>query len=299
MILFLGCSAFLIYRLLTLWPIRHQRTRAWWIGVISALMAAVGAGIGLASDILAQKMLALLVMPAGFAWVMLIVASVVAWRTATRRLALLVSTAALLYTLAGNGWLGDALMISLERQVPPHDLERQAPFDAVFVLGGGTEFSDADGPLFGGGGDRVALAARFWHAGKARTLVVSGNSIGGMERDRDLGEETTVLLRGLGVDERAIRRIHTTAVNTTQETRAYAELIRSEGWTRVGLVTSAWHLPRALRLARQAGFDPVPLSADRRGRFRGWSPYWLIPQDHGFDRVHRASWEYLGMLVGR
>lgn len=299
MILFLCCSAFLVYRLLTLWPARHHRTRAWWIGAVSALLAAVGAVIGLAGDLLAQKMLALLLLPAGLAWVLLIAATVMAWRSAARRLAWCLTAATALYTLAGNGWFGDALIASLERQVPPIDLDRQAPFDAVFVLGGGSEMSEVDGPQVGSAGDRVVLAARLWHAGKAGVLVVSGNAIAGMERERDLRDETSAVLSGLGVDARAIRGIPTVALNTTQEMRAYAELIRTEGWTRVGLVTSAWHLPRALRLAAREGISPVPLGADRRGRFRGWSPYWLVPQDHGFDRVHRACWEYLGMLIGR
>jgi hypothetical protein len=43
----------------------------------------------------------------------------------------------------------------------------------------------------------------------------------------------------------------------------------------------------------------VPLGADRRGRFRGWSPLWLIPQEHGFARMQIAGWEDLGMLAGR
>jgi uncharacterized SAM-binding protein YcdF (DUF218 family) len=120
-----------------------------------------------------------------------------------------------------------------------------------------------------------------------------------MERARDLGAETTQLLTGLGVAPHAILDIDTTAVNTTQEIAAYRHLIAERGWTRVGLVSSAWHLPRALRLAARHQVDLIPLGADRRGRFRGWSPYWLVPQDHGFDRVQRATWEYLGMLMGR
>jgi uncharacterized SAM-binding protein YcdF (DUF218 family) len=204
-----------------------------------------------------------------------------------------------LFTLSGNPWLGDALIASLERRIPPVDLQGAQPFDAVCVLGGGTDTSDADGPSLGDGGDRLALAARLWHAGKARMLVVSGNSIAGMERERDLAEEAIQLLRGVGVDPRAIMRLPTRAVNTTQEIAGYAALAREHQWRRVGLASSAWHLPRALRLCRAVDLAVVPLGADRRGRFRGWSPYWLIPQEHGFKRVQQACWEYLGMLAGR
>lgn len=299
MILFLCCLLFLIYRLCTLWPTRHQRTRAWWIGVASALLAGVGIIVGLVSDIMAQKALALLLMPAGLAWMLLIAVTVSAWRVGPRALAWLATAALLVFTLAGSPWLGNALIASLERRIPPLALEQLEPFDAICVLGGGTEVSDADGPSLSKAGDRIALAARLWHAGKTKVVVVSGNSIAGMERERDLRQESTVLLRGLGVDPRAIMHIPQGAVNTTQEITAYAALSRDQSWRRVGLVSSAWHLPRALRLCEAAQFDVVPLGADRRGRFRGWSPYWLIPQDHGFDRVQSACWEYLGMIARR
>jgi hypothetical protein len=54
MILFVCCSLYLAYRLCALWPMRHQRTRAWWIGVVTALVALVGIIVGLRSDIVAQ-----------------------------------------------------------------------------------------------------------------------------------------------------------------------------------------------------------------------------------------------------
>lgn len=299
MILALCCSIFLVYRLCTLWPIRHQRTRAWWIGAATALIAVVGIIVGVLQDIVAQKAVGLLLMPTGLAWLGMIAVTVGAWRSAPRPLAVLASAALLLFTLAGNTWFGDGLISTLERRIPPLDMERMQPFDAICVLGGGTDVSDADGPGLANGGDRIALAARLWHDGKMKVLVVSGSSIGTMERERDMAQESAIILRGLGVDPRAIIQVPAGAVNTTQEIAAYGLLIREHGWTRVGLVSSAWHLPRALRLCRAAGLEMVPLGADRRGRFRGWSPFWLIPQSQGFDCVQRACWEYLGMLAGR
>jgi uncharacterized SAM-binding protein YcdF (DUF218 family) len=299
MILAFCCLLFLVYRLCTLWPTRHQRTRTWWIGAVTALIAVVGIIVGVAQDIVAQKAVGLLLMPAGLAWMLLIAMTIGAWRSAARPLAVLASAALLLFTLAGNAWIGDALIGSLEQRIPPLEVERMQPFDAICVLGGGTEVSDADGPALSSGGDRIALAARLWHAGKTKVLVVSGGSISAMERERDLAQESAIILRNLGVDPRAIIQAPAGAVNTTQEIAAYGMLIREHEWKRVGLVSSAWHLPRALRLCRAAHLEVVPLGADRRGRFRGWSPYWLIPQDHGFDRMQRACWEYLGMLAGR
>ncbi|HEX3133013.1 MAG TPA: YdcF family protein [Planctomycetota bacterium] len=143
------------------------------------------------------------------------------------------------------------------------------------------------------------MAAHLWYAGKAKVLVASGSSIGDMEVERNLAAETAALWRGLGVAPEAIVQIPAGRVNTTQEIAAYAALIHERGWTRVGLISSAWHLPRALRLCRAQHLDLIPIGADLRGRFRSWSPIWLIPQNHGFDRIQHACWEYLGMLTGR
>ncbi len=299
MILVTCCTAFLIAAAFLLWSSRQRRSRWWWSGVLAAFTAGAGIAYGLATDIVAQKALALLMMPAGLTWLLLIAVTIVAWHQAHRALAILASVTLGLYTVAGNAWIGDAVIASLEHRIPSFDLPNLQPFDAIFVLGGGSEFNAADGPLLGTAGDRIALAARLWHAGKTRMLVTSGNSLSDMEEARDLAAETALLWRGLAVPDSAIVAVPTAAVNTTQEIAAYATLIRARGWTRVGLLSSAWHLPRALRLARTQGLTMVPLGADRRGRFRGWSPYWLIPQDHGFDRVQRACWEYLGMLKGR
>ncbi len=299
MILTLCGVVVVLYQCFARWPTRHQRTRAWWLGVGTGLIALVGIGYGLATDIVAQKSLALLLMPAGLTWLLLIAVTIGAWRHAPRALAVLASLTLGLFTMSGNSWLGDALMESLEHRIPPLDLSNLQPFEAIFVLGGGTEFSDADGPSFGNSGDRLALAARLWHAGKTQTLVASGSSIPSMEKERDLAAESALLWRSLAVPTTAIIALPPGPVNTTQEIAAYATLIREHGWKRVGLLSSAWHLPRALRLAHTLGLDMVPLGADRCGRFRGWSPYWLIPQDHGFDRIQRACWEYLGMLRGR
>lgn len=299
MILFVLGLLVLSWAACRVWSRRDTRDRRWWID----LGVAIGGGglvlVALATDIVAQKALALLMLPAGLTWMLLIALTAWCWRLAPRSLAVLASVALAGYTLAGNAILGNLLISTLEERIPPYQTLTSEPFDAVFVLGGGTEYTDEDGPSLGNGGDRIALAARLWHAQKARILVSSGSSIGSMERERDLAEETAYLWRGLGVPASAIVQVPAGAVNTTQEIAAYATLIRDRGWKRVGLISSAWHLPRALQLCRRADVEMIPLGADRRGRFRSWSLYWFIPQEHGFDRVQRACWEYLGMVIGR
>jgi uncharacterized SAM-binding protein YcdF (DUF218 family) len=292
-------AAFLLYKAFQLWASRAERGRGWWFGLATAGAALVALAIVVRGDIVASKCLALLAMPTGLVWVALALAAVLAWRERRPALAALVGGALLLYTLAGNAWVGAALVTSLERRIPPVDLATLAPFDAVFVLGGGTDVTAEGLPQFGQAGDRLALAAQLFVAGKTPRLVASGASLGGMEPERDLAAETAALWRGLGIPADAIIAMRPVARNTTQEVASYRDLIASHGWKRVGLISSAWHLPRALRLCERNGLEMVPLGADRDGRMPEPAAIWLIPQERGFRQVQTACWEYLGSWMGR
>jgi hypothetical protein len=131
-----------------------------------------------------EKTLALLVMPAGLIWLLILAAALLCLRRRQRAPAGLCLGIAVLYACAGSPYLGRALMGSLERRVAPVSLAALEPFDAVFVLGGGSEQDPAGDPELGPSGDRVFLAARLWHAGKARLLVTSGAARDGVSGTR-------------------------------------------------------------------------------------------------------------------
>lgn len=245
-----------------------------------------------------QKLLGTLAMPAGLVWMALLGLSL--WLGRRRQwLPFAVSLGLwVAYGAAGNPYLGAALVAGLERRVPP--LPDQAPpFDALFVLGGGTEVDPTGEPILGSAGDRVAQAARLWHAGRVRTLVASGwfrDTVGG---PRDGGQDTRALWRSLGVPDSAIVVVAEPCWITRDEIGAYARLKAARGWKRTALLSSAWHLPRAMALAEKAGLEVTPVGADWRGRDRAFSLEGLVPHDLGFLLVHRACWERLGRAMGR
>lgn len=246
-----------------------------------------------------QKTLGLLVMPAGLLWLFLLASGGLCLLRKQRLPALLFLLVALGYALAGNVYLGAALMARLESGVPPVEVAALAPFDAVCVLGGGSQQDPFGQPQANLSGDRILLAARLWHAGKARVLVASGMSRDSLGAPRNLGEETRALWRSLGVPDTAILVVGEPCWNTRDEILADRRLQLRFGWKRVGLVSSAWHLPRALTLARRAGLDALPLGADWRGRPHPFQLQLMVPQAEGFWDVQRACWEWLGRRLGR
>ena len=298
MIIAFCCLLFFIYKLVLLWPLRQQRDKRWWFGLATAVLALSGVIFGLITDIVAQKALGLLLMPTGLLWILLTALAGLLWWMRHQRFALLASFIWCLYTLTGNKMIGDAMLLSLEKQISVVDIASMEPLQAVFVLGGGTTNS-ANGPSLGDSGDRVILAARIFHAGKTPLLISSGSGIKGISGDRDLAQETAVIWRSLGVPEANIFAFPPGSTITRAEITAYDKLVREHGWTRVGLVSSAWHLPRALRQCERIGFQPIPIGADRRDYFDGWSLYHVIPKASSFENVQTACWEYLGMLAGR
>jgi uncharacterized SAM-binding protein YcdF (DUF218 family) len=102
----------------------------------------------------------------------------------------------------------------------------------------------------------------------------------------------------LGVPDEAIVPISGPHTTSQEVVRIKAEAAE-RGWRRIGLVTSAWHMRRALRLCRVAGLEVTPIPCDFRGDIPPWSLVWLVPRDRGFVKVQFACWEYVGALVGR
>jgi uncharacterized SAM-binding protein YcdF (DUF218 family) len=243
-----------------------------------------------------EKALALLVMPAGLIWLLILALAVLCRGRGQRALCLGI---AIMYALAGNTYVAGALIASLERRVAPVDAASLRPFDAVCVLGGGSGLDDAGAPELSSAGDRVFLAARLWHAGKARLLVASGASRDGAAGIRDGGQETRTLWRAVGVPDSAILPVPEPCWNTRDEIKAYARLQARHGWKRMALVSSASHLPRAMALASRAGLDFTPLGADRVGRRQAFQIHQLVPQGSGFLTTQLACWEYLGRWLGR
>jgi uncharacterized SAM-binding protein YcdF (DUF218 family) len=282
-----------------------HRRRAWPRWKLAACGGAAAALIAIAAWTLPgrammEKVLGQLVMPTGLLWCGLLAAALFAWHRRARGQALAWLGFWLAFTLAGNEVVGGAMLEALERDYTSPRSERPPaePLDAVFVLGGGTRRLRSEEVTLSAMGDRVVHAARLHHRGLAPLLVASGSSISGALYPRDFAEETLTIWRELGIDEGAMIALPG-PTNTSEEIAMYAELARERGFARIGLVTSAWHLRRAMRHAEAHDLDVMPLPADIRGGPRYAGLYSLIPSGRGFAAVQTAAWERVGAAVGR
>ena len=245
-----------------------------------------------------SKLIGMLCMPTSLLWLGLLLGMFWAFRRRMWGLGGFLAFLFLGFTLAGNSQAGALLMDRLESTIPSLP-ENAAPFDAVFVLGGGSQLNAQGRPILSSSGDRIIEAARLWHAGKVKCLVASGASDDSRTGRRNLGAETRKIWQGLGIPSTAIREIEEPCFITREEIQAYRRLKAQEGWHRVGLLSSAWHLPRAMALAKRAGLEVLPIRSDERGRIPRFQLWHIVPQDEGFQKTQLACWEMLGRRVGR
>lgn len=271
---------------------RHQRDRVWWSAWLVPALSLGVIAILVVTDLYLQKIVGRLLMPAGLVWALLILATFLLALRRSFGLSLICFGITVLYTLAGNVWLGTALVRSLEVMVRPVDPATVEPFEVVAVLGGGTDVDPHGRPQLGNYGGRLAMGVRLFYAGKAPLLVASGIGLDG----RQLSDETRQIWTGLGIPDTSIVMLPK-ARTTKEEIHELKLLAEERGWQRIGLVSSAWHLPRALVHCGDEGFAVTPIPCDWRS---GAEPWWflnLIPHKNGFEKVEIGCWEWVGRWV--
>ncbi len=242
-----------------------------------------------------RKLIGVLIVPTGLLWLGLIAGAGRAWWLHQWRVAALLTVAVVVYTVAGNVWLGSWLLTRLELRYPEVDIATCQPFDVVVVLGGGTAATPSGRAQLASDGDRVLVAARLYFAHKTPLLVASGSTAPALGISRDHAADTDEIWRTLGIPATAIMQ-EADAHITADEIALYKKLRDHYGWKRIGVVTSAWHLPRALAIAKrmQLELQPIPAAYVGASRPRGFTPIYLVPQIGGFVTLHLALWERLG-----
>ena len=210
------------------------------------------------------------------------------------------------------GWLGIALLVALSLPLLSDALvgsleqsaERLTPddvpaSDAAVVLGGMlvdvrgkhgivTEWADPD---------------RFWgglellRAGRAPRLVFMGGRMPWSAGPQTEGEALRRAAIAEGVPAAAIS-VTDEVRNTADEARAVARVLPANA-RHITLVTSAYHMPRAARLFRQAGFEVTEYPVDFQVGIARRTLLDVLPSADAFDNSSWALRELLGRLYYR
>ncbi len=186
------------------------------------------------------------------------------------------------------------LGIPLEKQYYSIESVTNTPSaSAIVILGGGMRYEEGMAyPDMSYGADRVWHGARLWKAGKAPVIIVSGNA--------DL-KSTVPLLKAFGIPDSAIR-VDDQSRNTRENAQFTAKLLEKEfpGKKDVLLVTSAWHMPRALGNFSKTSLVVKPAPADFHVTADILGADWwdfFLPSPGGMDVNSFLFKEWLGRLA--
>ena len=224
------------------------------------------------------------------------VAAVTRWRRTGLGLALL---GTLLLGAAGLAPLSDVALIPLEQRFPAYPDDGPAPA-GIIVLGGGIEtgLSEARRQIVvNDAGERPIYLADLARRYPAARLVFSGGSgfIGGGVSEADIVSRHADVI---GVP-RSRMILENRSRNTRENAAFSADLVHPKPGERWLLITSAWHMPRAVGCFRQAGFTVEAVPVDYRTK--GWGD---VLHAHGFAsdgllQLDLAAKEWIGLVAYR
>lgn len=264
-----------------------------------------------------QRVMTDLAMPVGLAWLGALGGMCYQWGRGQRAAAAGFAAAFLAVTVLFNPLLANLgfALTELPPRVPAAVSEQAAKYDTLVVLGGGARRNAAGQAELGEAGERLALAAKMWHAGKTETIICTGAwktravspspaavaTDAGEFAAEDPAEIGHEILVALGVP--ADRIFRCPGENTSAEMRHLAALLAAPppqlAGSAIGLITSGYHLPRAMRLAKTQGLDFVPLPADTRGPMGRRGLGSVVPTVSAGESVARIAKEWLAWLIGR
>ena len=245
------------------------------------------------------KLLTQFAMPLGLALVIGLLA-LLFWRY--RRLArILVLVQVGVLVICSMPLVANQLAVWWESGFPPMAVELSPTADAVVILGGATgsaqvprlvtELTDSS--------DRVLHGARLFRAGKVPLVIVSAGNLPWLDSGVPEAHGIRDLLVEWGVEGSAVlldkgsRNTYENALNTRERVAAH-------GMDRVLLVTSAWHMRRAVATFRTVGIDVIPSPTDFLG---SWSSHLnlldLLPSSGALEVTTVVLKEMLGILYYR
>jgi uncharacterized SAM-binding protein YcdF (DUF218 family) len=212
-----------------------------------------------------SKTLGVMLLPANFLIGLgLLGALLLATRFARLGRRLAVASLALL-AICGFSPLGNWLLYPLESRFPPWDAARGAP-DGVVVLSGpiDPELSAARGvAVVGGAADRLIAAAALARRYPNARVIYTGGSANLIFDEAREADYATALFESLGVSRTQLS-IERRARNTQENAEFSKVMAAPKSGERWLLVTSAYHMPRAVGVFRNAGFAVEPYPVDWR-----------------------------------
>ena len=250
---------------------------------------------------LASKLLPYLIYPLNFSLWLLLLSLFWMIRKRHMRAGFALSFAVVVLVLSSSSAVSGWLVNNLENQYPVKPVEAYPQSHTIIVLGGslGLPVAPRLYPDLKDSSDRIWHAVRLFNANKAPTIFLSG---GHAFKSNPYPEEATYiakLLQQWGVPEQAIALdilSGSTRENAVEVYRYLAE--KSLLGEPILLVTSAWHMPRAMMTFKKMGINAIAAPTDIKAvKSTGPSVFKWLPSSGSLGTTRLMMKEYLGIWV--
>lgn len=202
--------------------------------------------------------------------------------------------------ICGFSPIGNVMLAVLESRIPSWTQSDIAP-DGILVLGGvlDEDLSAAHNrPVLGSGVDRIVAGAQLARRYPNARVVYSGGSPKLYPGQASEADYASSVFEACGVAPSRVL-IEARSRNTWENAVFSRELIEPRNHERWLLVTSAFHMPRAVGIFRKIGFTVEPVPVD--WRTAGLSDPFRLPGSFagGLSRLDLALREWMGLIVYR
>ena len=174
------------------------------------------------------------------------------------RLSFFVALGTIIFYLLCTGLVADFCMGKLEKVYQPPEHVENVGADVIVLLGGGA-FRDVQ-DVEGEGTLASSAASRLLTAVRLQRLLNLPIILSGGQVYSDSGAEAEIsgrILKSFGVPEEKIL-LETKSINTTQNAIYSAEIMREKNFQKPLVVTSAFHMQRAVLNFSRQGFEIIP-----------------------------------------
>jgi uncharacterized SAM-binding protein YcdF (DUF218 family) len=243
-----------------------------------------------------KKCITPFLLPPGVFVLILLISGLLLLRRKSWKIGVLNCIIALLIWLSSLTPFADMLLAKREQGLL---LPEKINGDAIVVLGGGISGDARDmsgsGVLTEDSLSRIVTAARLERKLKVPVLVSGGAVF------KDTKPEARIMKRylvDLGVPEDRIIE-ESKSRDTLENARYTRDICTRRGYRKIVLVTSAYHMKRAVTAFRKNGVEVIPYPAYIDERRTSYSIMELLPSASAMTAVSNVVREYLGSLFYR
>lgn len=235
--------------------------------------------------------------PSNLIFVLMLVGVILIWRGRRKSGLLTVTACVILYALVMSGPLTSWLMVPLEKRFSVYTNDvAHAPYSGIIILAGAERLNYStrhNQVTLSGAAERLIEAAKLARAFPALPIIYCGGGrTNGMLTETDIARKFFV---EAGIDLGRIR-FDDKSYNTYTNASEAKKLIKQGETGKWFLVTSAFHMPRAIGAYRNAGINIQPYPVDYRTEL--FTSLLSKPNaGRNFYQLDQAVHEWVGLLA--